>query len=206
VALSEWVEVQRRLAELLDDAKNYSGLTDEEEESLVLQLKKDERAFLVANGAALVEPRRGPGTYQGGYQGFSFPVGHTGIRYRIGQSRGHIVQGKETPTPVDTGVVTVTNKRIVFQGPLQTREWDFAKLLGYQHFDKPPWTAMQVSNRQKTSGILYDDDNAQTVQFRIALALAYFNDRVDELVKQIGDEIANHDAARPSPPAIGNVP
>jgi hypothetical protein len=60
---------------------------------------------------------------------------------------GHFVLGKEAPTPVDTGVATITNQRIVFQGPLQTREWDYAKLLGYQHFDSPPWTAIQVSNR-----------------------------------------------------------
>ncbi|HXI96883.1 MAG TPA: hypothetical protein VNG04_12200, partial [Candidatus Acidoferrum sp.] len=30
--------------------------------------------------------------YEGGSQGFSFPIGHTGIRYRVGSFRGHPVQ------------------------------------------------------------------------------------------------------------------
>jgi hypothetical protein len=197
---SEWTAVEQNLTESLNEAKTFNGLKAEEAEGLVLQLKSDELVFLTAGGAALVEPRRGPGTYKGGYQGFSFPIGDTGIRYRIGGSRGHFVQGEEAPTPVDTGVATITNQRIVFQGPLQTREWDYSKLLGYQHFDSPPWTALQVSNRQKTSGILYDHASAQQVQFRLALALAHFNHRVDELVDQLESDRTRHASARPTPP------
>jgi hypothetical protein len=200
--LFEWTTIERQLSEFLDKAKTFRGLKPEDEEGLVLQLKSDEQVFLIGQGAVLVEPRRGPGTYQGGYQGFSFPIGHTGIRYRIGGSRGHFVQGPETPTPVDTGVATITNQRIVFQGPLQTREWDYSKLLGYQHFDSPPWTALQVSNRQKTSGILYDKAWAHEIQFLIALALALFNHRVDELVNQLQSDLTRHEAMRPTPPKL----
>jgi hypothetical protein len=103
---------------------------------------------------------------------------------------------------VDTGVATITNQRIVFQGPLQTREWDYAKLLGYEHFDSPPWTAIQVSNRQKTSGIQYDHTSAHEVQFRLALALAHFRHRVDELVGQIESNRTRHETARPTPPKL----
>ena len=197
--LSEWTAVEQQLSALLDEAKTFRGLTAEDANGLVLQLKSDELVFLICQGAVLVEPRRGPGTYQGGYQGFSFPIGHTGLRYRIGGSRGHFVQGAETPTPVDTGVATITNQRIVFQGPLQTREWDYSKLLGYQHFDSPPWTALQVSNRQKTSGILYDQTSAHEVQFRFALALANFKHQVDELVAQLESDRTQHESTRPTP-------
>jgi hypothetical protein len=198
--MSEWTAVAQHLSGLLNEAKTVHGLTAEETHGLVLQLKSDELVFWVAQGAVLVEPRRGPTTYQGGYQGFSFPIGHTGIRYRIGAGRGHAVQGQEKPTAVDTGVATITNRRIVFQGPLQTREWDYSKLLGYQHFDSPPWTALQVSNRQKTSGFLYDNASAHEIQFRIVLALANYNHTLDQLIGQLESELARHESVRPLPP------
>ncbi len=86
--------------------------------------------------------------------GVSVPVGGR-VRVRVGQSRGHYVQGTETPTIIDTGTVTFTTQRIVFLGERWTREWNFAHLLGIQHFTNQPWTAIQVANRQKTSGFTY---------------------------------------------------
>ncbi len=114
-----------------------------------------------------------------------------------------MVPGTEKPTVVDSGVATITNLRVVFQGPMQTREWSFAKLIGYQHFDDPRWTALQVSNRQKTSGIAYDEASSLSVQFMLELALAHFNHRVDQFVGQLEAEVASHLATRPgagSPP------
>jgi hypothetical protein len=83
-----------------------------------------------------------------------------------------------------------------------TREWAFAKLLGYQHFDAPPWTAIQVSNRQKTSGVLCDAATAGNFQFRLALALAHFRGEVPSFVSQLEAQVRNHAASRPTEPSL----
>jgi hypothetical protein len=198
--MATWNEEDAHLKELVDQAKTFEG--EESVEGNVVQLKHDERVFMIAQNCPLVEPRRGPGHYQGGYQGISIPIGDTGIRYRVGRGRGTMVPGTEQPTVIDTGVATITDQRVVFQGPMQTREWSFAKLIGYENFDEPHWTALHVSNRQKTSGIAYDQANALDVQFRLELALAHFNNRVDQFVQQLEAEVASHQATRPSDPSL----
>jgi hypothetical protein len=199
--LAQWNEVEEHLEGCLTEAKTFDGTKPEETEGLSLVAKPDERIFLILQGAALVESRRGPGSWQGRSQGFSFPIGKTGVRYRVGGIRGHSVPGVETPTAIDTGVVTLTDQRVVFLGPKQTREWDFSKLVGYEHFDHPAWTAIQVSNRQKTSGILYGDEHAELAQFRIELALAHFQGRVDAFVAELVNEVGQHVATRPTLPS-----
>jgi hypothetical protein len=97
--------------------------------------------------------------------------------------------------------VTITDRRVVFQGPKQTREWDFSKLVGYEHFDHPAWTAIQVSNRQKTSGVLYGDEHAELAQFRIELALKHYQGGVDAFVTELTNEIAQHQTTRPTLPS-----
>ena len=188
--MATWNEEDAHLRTLLEQAKTFEGETSVEGETV--QLKQDERVFLIVQSCPLVEPRRGPGHYQGGYQGISIPIGDTGLRYRVGAGRGTMVPGTEKPTVVDSGVATITSLRVVFQGPMQTREWSFAKLIGYQHFDDPRWTALQVSNRQKTSGIAYDEASSLSVQFMLELALAHFNHRVDQFVGQLEAEVASH--------------
>jgi hypothetical protein len=194
--MATWNEEDGHLRNLVEQAKTFEGETSAEDN--IVQLKQDERVFMIVQNSPLVEPRRGPGHYQGGYQGISIPIGNTGLRYRVGSGRGTMVPGTEQPTVIDTGVATITSQRVVFQGPMQTREWDFSKLIGYEHFDVPRWTALHVSNRQKTSGIAYDNANALDVQFRLELALAHFNNRVDQFVQQLEAEVASHQSTRPS--------
>jgi hypothetical protein len=152
-------------------------------------------------GAGLVESRRGQSHYIGGYSGFSFRIAK-GVRYHVGGTRGHYEPGAEAPTVIDTGTATITDQRVVFQGAKQTREWSFAKLLGYQHFDAPPWTAIEVANRQETSGILCDDKKAELFQFRLALALAHSQGQVDEFVAQLEAQRNAHHAAQPAEPSL----
>jgi hypothetical protein len=198
-ALAEWQEAEAHLEALLKLAQTFSGQTNAENPRLVLVLKRNEHAFWTLTGAGLVESRRGAGHYQGGYSGFSFRVAK-GVRYHVGGTRGHYVQGQEAPTVIDTGTATVTDQRVVFQGAKQSREWAFPKLLGYQHFDSPPWTAIQVSNRQKTSGVLCDTASAGDFQFRLALALAHYNGQVPGFVAQVEQQVKQHQIARPMAP------
>lgn len=91
-----------------------------------LILKKGEQAALaVAATIARQQTRR---QWVGGSQGFSFPIGHTGIRYRVGSFRGHPVE-QQLLTRLDSGTLVVTNQRVAFIGSTKSTSVAFAKLL-----------------------------------------------------------------------------
>jgi hypothetical protein len=66
--------------------------------------------------------------YAGGSQGFSFPIGHTGIRYRVGSFSGHPVQSSSI-TDVDQGTLVLTSMRIAFIGKLKSVVTQLPKLV-----------------------------------------------------------------------------
>ncbi len=116
-------------------------------------LKKGEVAHLVLENVGLVEPRRGPSTWVGGSQGVSFHVAKR-VTYRVGATKGHLVQGDEAPTIIDTGTGVVTNQRIIFIGAKRTTEWAYVNLLGFS-LEQTGTAIFNVSNRQKASGLSY---------------------------------------------------
>jgi hypothetical protein len=69
-----------------------------------------------AHEATLNEIKRVSLGYRGGSHGVSIPlpfkIGGSPIRYRVGQSRGHVVS-EERLTQTSAGVLVVTNQRIV---------------------------------------------------------------------------------------------
>jgi hypothetical protein len=91
-----------------------------------LILKRGEQASLsVPATLARQQTRR---QWVGGSQGISFPIGHTGIRYRVGSFRGHPVE-QQSLVRLDTGTVVVTNQRLAFIGSTKSTSVVFAKLL-----------------------------------------------------------------------------
>jgi hypothetical protein len=122
------------------------------------------------------------------------------IRYRVGETRGHLVQGAPVPTAIDRGTVYITNQRVIFQGAKQTRECLFAKLIGFQHSDADGSTTFSVSNRQKPTTIHYGAQLSGAFDFRLDLAIAHFRGTVGQLVSQLKEDLAQIDAARPVPP------
>jgi hypothetical protein len=167
-----------------------------------LVLGPGEAVFYTVTGCSLNEDRRTKGHYQGRSSGVSIPVAGIGgrsVRYRVGTSKGHYVQGTPTPTAIDTGTVYITNKRVVFQGRRQTRECAFAKLIGIHHDDRDGSSTISVSNRQKPTIIHYGPNLSGHFDFRLDLALAHFRGNVDQFVRQIRGDLARIDAARPAP-------
>jgi hypothetical protein len=75
-----------------------------------------------------------------------------------------------------------------------------------QHDPRRPLTAIQVSNREKVSGFLYDNEHAAEVRFRLALGVALFNDASAELAASLERELREHDAAKPALPAAPQPP
>ena len=91
-----------------------------------LILKKGERASLAV--PATLARQQTHQQWVGGSQGFSFPIGHTGIRYRVGSFHGHPIQ-QQFLGKLDTGTLVVTNQRIAFIGHVKSTSSPLAKLL-----------------------------------------------------------------------------
>jgi len=83
---------------------------------------------------------------QGGYSGFSFPIGKTGIRYRVGGYRGQSVEVGTKRVPADDGFLVISSQRAVFIGNKKTIELPYAKLVNLTVFSDG--VQFQVSNRQ----------------------------------------------------------
>ncbi|HEX2785816.1 MAG TPA: hypothetical protein VHN36_19745 [Ilumatobacteraceae bacterium] len=171
-------EAEQHLAELVADAtRAYEAWEHAKLDAGVVhvdgvQLKKNEVVYLVLNGVGLVEPRRGPTQWVGGSQGVSFKL-IKGVRYRVGGTRGHVVQGEERPVVIDTGTGVVTNQRMVFIGDKRSTEWAYAKLLGFS-LEQDGAAVFNVSNRQKASGFAYQPEVDHIVDAVVSAATAAF--------------------------------
>ena len=196
-ALAKWQAQRDGYAELLQLAETFNGLPTNE-----IVLGPGEALFYKVAGAALLDARS-TGHWEGTSSGFSVPIGG-GVRYRVGATRGHYVQGEPVLAAIDHGTVYVTNRRVVFTGPKQTREAAFAKLVGYQHDDQSGSTTFSVSNRQKPVTVHYGSGLSAAFDFRLDLALAHYRGTAEALVAQLRQDLAKLDAARPSEPAFAH--
>jgi hypothetical protein len=196
-ALAHWQRERDGEAAAVSLAQTYAGETTSE-----LMLHASEAVFAKITDAGLIELRRGPGQWQGRSAGVSVPVGSLAgrpIRYHVGASRGHYVQGTPHPAAIDTGTAFITNQRMVFQGHSQTRECLFAKLLGCEQSDDGS-TTFSVSNRQKPTTIHYGPQLNGWVHLRLNLALAHYRNEVPALIERLQHELAAIDANKPAPP------
>ena len=197
-ALGSWQAERDADAALVTLARTFAGETSAEG----LVLKRGEALFATVSSVGLIEERRVGGHWQSGSQGVSIPIGSLGgrtVRYHVGATRGHYVQGTPAPIAIDTGTVFVTDQRVVFTGQSQTRECRFDKLLGYQQGAGE--TTLSVSNRQKPTTIHYGTALDGWFGFHLELALAHYRGDVDALVAQLTQQLAEVEARKPSPPA-----
>ncbi len=202
-AMARWRQERDGQAAAVTLAQTYAGDTTSD-----LMLHAGETVFARITNAALVEPRRGPGQWRGRSQGVSVPIGSLAgrpVRYRVGASRGHYVQGTPHPEAIDTGTAYITDQRVVFQGHTQTRECLFSKLLGCEQSPDGS-TTFSVSNRQKPTTVHYGPQLSGWVHLRLELALAHYRHDVPALVERLQQELAAIDAAKPTPPPVAPVP
>lgn len=193
--LARWQQARDAAAHLVDLAQNYQG-----DVSSDLMLKSGEAVFATVRDATLVEERRGPGHYTGHSSGVSVPVANLGgheIRYHVGATRGHYVQGAPIMAGIDTGTIYVTDQRIVFQGGRQTRECLFGKLMGVRYAPDGSAT-ISVSNRTKPTVLHYGAELAGWFEFRVDLAIAHYRSTVPDFVVQLQQQLAHIDQAKPA--------
>jgi hypothetical protein len=178
----------------LTRVQTFRGATNAEVPTLPLELVAGERALLALPGVALIEPGRLPAHFMGGNSGFTFHVARA--------PRGPGSPTDEEPASIDTGVITVTDRRAVFSGRLHLRTWDFTTVTGYHSNAVPPWTAIAVSDRQKTSGVRYDTSQDEEFRFALALGLARCHDSEASLVADLGRQLDELDRERPGGVAV----
>jgi len=196
-ALHVWQAEHDELAAVLEAATTRRGSASSD-----LVLKPGEAVFASVSNASLVEDLRGPGHYAGGSQGVSIPIGSIGgrsVRYRVGASRGHFVQGELHPEGVDTGTLFVTNQRIVFVGSKKTVECAFSKLVSVNVGGGDIFVS--VSNRQKVTRVHFGSKLDGWVHLRVTLALAIAHGQADQLAQQLQAQLNELEAKRPVQPA-----
>jgi len=151
-ALANWEEDRATLTKLITVFTAASNGQDSVPNTLMQ--KRGEHTLWSATGI-FHETGRTPSSYVGGSSGVSIPVG-AGIRFRVGAMRGQVIPGEELQMDKDQGVVMLTTDRLIFTGPIKTQQWDFDKLLMASTTDDESDYFLNVSNRQKTSGVRFD--------------------------------------------------
>jgi hypothetical protein len=86
--------------------------------------------------------------YRGGGSGVSFPIA-PGVRFRTGGFRGKSVVTGTSLQPADSGTLSITSTRVVFQGLKKTQESRLDRLTGIEVFTDG--VRVGVSNRQNAS-------------------------------------------------------
>jgi hypothetical protein len=150
---------------------------------LPLALRPGERALFVMGAVFLFEP--GPsGADQGGSADVSI-LPETPMRFRMGRTRGTYTRAPEEPTLIDSGSATITDRRVVFQGTRDVREWDLTKLLGYLHDPERAITAIEVEGPEEVAGIAYAGVDPARVRLALDVAEACANGHEADAVADV---------------------
>jgi len=147
-------------------------------------LRHGEKYVLSLADQMLVESRRGTRVSTRSTDAFTVALAK-GFYYTAAAGQSVSPEPGDELKQIDTGVAHFTTHRVVFVGAKQTREWDFAKLLGTTEEPGGLRLMISVSNRQKTSGL------ASPSVTQISPGMAY---QITEQVKEYGFEAAKETA------------
>jgi hypothetical protein len=197
-AHDEWEEEVRSAHEVLQIVANWRNFVDEGRDCPIL-LRPGEEALLVLHGGSLVETRSSPVTYRGGGFGASFSIGR-GTRLGMHNFESRPSGGAEEQTVIDQGLFVATDRRGVFVGQRQVREFPWEKLLAVQLgvlTRKSLVLYLPVSNRQKVSGIAGDWNAMLDVPTFVQLGVGLAQEGESRLLARLRDELADLYANEP---------
>jgi hypothetical protein len=155
-----------QLARWLRAAQTFHGVDPGDIPDLHAHTRPDERIFLCVQGVSLFELRAG-----------------------FTQSRD-----VQTPAPIDKGELLITSTRALFTGTRQIRQWVWSELVGIEHADNSPSTAITVAGRQRVFGLVYDDPNRLEIRFNIELAIAGVQGTRGAFIERLAEAV---EATRP---------
>ena len=164
-----WLAIHPEMLSKLVVAKVNDGRLDTLEAPHVL-CKPGESVFLETNVALMKDVVQRE--WRGANSGFSFRVAK-GVRYRVGQSRGHMVEVGVQTVVQDVGMLSITSQRVVFLGSKKTSEIPYSKLAGFEVFSDG--IRLHASNRQNAvlfkTGPAFGDAVAATINAAMQHAL-----------------------------------
>jgi hypothetical protein len=159
-------------------------------------MQKSGECTLWSGRAVFHEVGRTPSRYVGSSSGFSVPVA-AGIRFRVGATQGTIVPGTELQMDKDEGTVMLTTQRLIFVGPIKTQEWNFDKLLMLSTNTDESDYFINVSNRQKTSGVRFDPATGREFNRFLGSAAAAHESGYEAVLKELHSLKSAADAQKP---------
>jgi hypothetical protein len=198
--LNDWnLEHQALLTSL--DIFTGAAKGDEPEDNQLVQ--KAGELVLWSGSAVFHEAGRTPSRYIGSSQGFSIPI-VAGVRYRVGSTRGTLIPGEEMQMEKEVGLVKLTNQRLIFAGSANAAEWQFAKFLSAGTNPARNDFIFAVSNRKKTSGLRFSNEDGIAFSRLLALALYSYENGIPATIKEIKSAIKEIESQKPKlllPPA-----
>jgi hypothetical protein len=167
---------------------------DEPEDNQLVQ--KAGELVLWSGSAVFHEAGRTPSRYVGSSQGFSIPI-VAGVRYRVGSTRGTLIPGDEMQMEKEIGLVKLTNQRLIFAGSANAAEWQFAKFLSAGTNPARNDFIFAVSNRKKTSGLRFSNEDGIAFGRLFALALYSYENGIPATIKAIKEELKEIESKKP---------
>jgi hypothetical protein len=166
-----------------------------------LTVQKPGEIVLWRGQGQLHEAGRTAGQYVGSSQGFSIPL-FAGVRYRVGAQRGTFVSGDPIQVYKEVGDVVLTTDRVLFNGMMNTKEWAFSKWNGAAASSDETDYIFHVSNRQKTSGILFAGDDGRLFNRFLAQALNCEEEGIASVFKSLDGVIKELAEDEPKEPVL----
>lgn len=188
--------------EIFNKAKDAFLLAAKGEDVVVNQTiqKAGEIVLWTAQGQ-FHEAGRSAGQYSATSQGLSIPV-VAGIRYRVGATRGTYVSGDPIQKYGEVGDVILTTNRVLFNGMFNTKEWLFSKWNGAAASDDETDYIFHVSNRQKTSGVLFGARDGREFNRFLSCALIAAEYGIDRVIKEIDKNLKELEEDKPAIPPL----
>lgn len=150
----------------------------------VVAVNEPGEIMLWSAAATFHETRRGPSTFVGGSSGISIPV-VAGIRFRTGAVRGRSIPGDNLQADLDNGTAIVTTTRILFVGPMYSKEWSLSKIISIATYGEGSDFIINVSNREKSSGIRVNASQGNELNHILALAVTAAESGIPEVLSEL---------------------
>jgi hypothetical protein len=191
--LNDWNHEQEILTDALDI---FTGAANGEEPADNNLVQKKGELILWTGTAIFHEAGRTPTRYTGRTQGISIPI-VAGIRYRVGSMAGQVIPGEEMQMDKESGMVKLTNQRLIFVGPNNSTEWAFAKFLAATSNPNRDDFLFAVSNRKKTSGLRFTPADGIAFSRLLALSLYAYEKGIPATIKAIKAELKDSESSKP---------
>ena len=105
----------------------------------------------------------------------------------------------------EVGQVLLTTERLLFNGQMNTKEWAFAKWNGASTTADESDYIFHVSNRQKTSGILFGPRQGREFNRFLAQAINCAEEGVDVVLKSVRTQLKELAEDEPKPPTPASI-